>query len=221
MISRRFMGAVTLGLTTVLSAHAAMALVISVENNMIGQERTIAPNFALCKATPDGKSGPSANMRPEISWTGAPEGTKSFALFVYDPDVPADFTDAGKEGKSILKSAPRQMFYHWGIVDIPPTVTKLPGGKSEVSVHIGTPVTNDLGKYISDARNYGGPCPPWNDMRVHHYHFQVFALDVAALEPKPATAKEAWKAVQPHILTDSEMVGIYSLNPKLDAGQSH
>ena len=204
------------------TAHAAAPLMVQVDN--ITDNGPISELHALCEATPDGKSTPGKNERPEISWSKAPAGTQSFAVIVSDPDVPADFSKAGKDGMVVEDSAPRQMFYHWGLVDIPATATHIEAGKLdkdgklEKPIGFGTAVSNDLGKYLPDAHNYGGPCPPWNDQRVHHYHFAVYALDVKSLGlGKDATAKQAAETLEksPHVLSKGELVGTYTLNKDL------
>lgn len=193
------------------SANAAGLMDLTVDG--FRQESMIPAKYALCKATPDGKSAPGENLRPDIHWGNVPEKAQSFVFFVYDPDVPADFTDAGKEGKTIPKSAARQTFFHWAVVNIPATARSIPGGKPDAPLAVGTPLPGDLGKYVPDAKQYGGPCPPWNDMRVHHYHYFLYALDVKTLDPLPATAREAFEAVKPHIIADRQVEGTYSLNP--------
>ncbi len=89
------------------------------------------------------------DVSPQLSWEDVPNGTKSFALSVEDPD------------------APMQTFIHWLVHDIPKEVTafeqaKLPRGSRQV--------TNDFGK-----EDYGGPCPPSG---THRYIFTVYALDI-------------------------------------------
>lgn len=187
---------------------------VSVEG--VSSKNPIPEQYALCKSTENGKSGPGQNTRPTIAWSKAPKGTKSFAIIVSDPDVPSDFADAGKEGKTVPADMPRQLFYHWALVDIPADTTSIPGGPSSQSPAVGKPVKNDLGKYLSNAKRYGGPCPPWNDLRIHHYHFTVYALDVPSLELKAnATARDASTAIHEHMITSGELVGTYTLNPSL------
>ena len=198
------------------TAYAADPLAVTVED--IAANATIPAAYALCKATPEGKSTAGENIRPGISWANAPAQTQSFAIIVSDPDVPASFKDASKDGVTVKADAPRQLFFHWGLVDIPATTTSIPGGKSDAAAKLGTPLINDLGGYISDAKNYGGPCPPWNDERVHHYHFTVYALDVKSLNLAASpTVKQALTAIESgnHVLAKSEIVGIYSLNKSL------
>lgn len=100
------------------------------------------------------------NLSPELEWSGAPEGTKSFALVVHDPDAP------NANG-----------WYHWMVIDIPKDVTrldegisgsgKLPRGAREIR--------NDF-----DDVHYGGPCPPKGD-KAHRYVFTLFAMSVEKL----------------------------------------
>lgn len=174
----------------------------------------IAEEYALCQATEEGQSAPGKNRRPTLRWNGTPEGTKSFALTLTDPDVPVDFTDAGKPGVVLEESAPRQVFYHWALADIPAKQSKIKGGAAPLQLGVALP--SDLGSYVKDARQYGGPCPPFNDARLHHYHFTLYALDVASLGVTPETsAKELGDllANSTHVLGQTSVVGVYTLNP--------
>ena len=102
--------------------------------------------------TLDGSAG--GNQSPELSWTGVPEGTKSFAVIMYD--ITASFT-------------------HWGIYNISANATELPANAGVVGSTFGTEVTNDYG--LGDL-SYDGPCPPTTVTPVvHHYVFTVYALD--------------------------------------------
>ena len=95
-----------------------------------------------------------SNSSPELSWTGAPAGTKSFVITCFDPDAP---TGCG--------------YWHWLAFDIPASVTSVGPGKS-----VGKAGRNDYG-----ASEYGGPCPPKGD-GPHRYIFTVYALDVDHIE---------------------------------------
>ena len=198
------------------ASYAVQPLSVTVEG--IGANQPIPEQYALCKATPDGQSTPGQNMRPTISWGNAPKDTKSFAIVISDLDVPADFSKAGKQGQIIERDVPRKDFYHWALADIPPTITRIPGGDSANASDFGTPATNDLKSYLKDAHNYGGPCPPWNDARLHHYHFTVYALDVKTLNlPVGANAKDVVTTIASgkHALSQNEVVGTYTLNKDL------
>jgi Raf kinase inhibitor-like YbhB/YbcL family protein len=93
------------------------------------------------------------NISPDLSWSGAPNDTKAFAISVYDPDAP---TGSG--------------WWHWLAINIPSTVTSVAAGASG-NMPAGTvEARTDFGK-----PGYGGPCPPVGD-QPHHYIFKVFAL---------------------------------------------
>ena len=103
------------------------------------------------------------NISPSLSWSGAPEGTKSFAVMVYDPDAP---TGSG--------------WWHWVVANLPPDTTGLPKGAG-AGDGSGMPagalqVRTDYG-----VPGYGGACPPQGD-HPHRYLFTVHALDLDALD---------------------------------------
>jgi Raf kinase inhibitor-like YbhB/YbcL family protein len=102
------------------------------------------------------------NVSPALSWSGAPAGTKSFALTVYDPDAP---TGSG--------------FWHWVIANIPVGTTSLAKNAGDVKAGLApkgsVQVRNDY-----SAMGYGGPCPPKGP--PHHYVFTLFAVDVDKLD---------------------------------------
>jgi phosphatidylethanolamine-binding protein (PEBP) family uncharacterized protein len=205
-----------------LSAQAAFTIAV----DALDAGKPIAAPQALCVPTADGKSDKITDpTRPTIRWSGAPAGTKSFALFMMDPDVPADFTDAGKEGKVIAADAKRQDFFHYGVVGIAASETSLNGGISKLPITTGRELPNDLGAngYVPALGNYGGPCPPWNDARMHHYHFIVLALDakapIAPVGTDKATAKATFNRLisSKHVLGKAAVVGTYTLNQSLRA----
>jgi Raf kinase inhibitor-like YbhB/YbcL family protein len=104
-----------------------------------------------------------ANRSPHLQWSGAPEGTKSFALTCYDPDAP---TGSG--------------FWHWLVVNIPPNTSELPldaGGPAKGLLPAGALQTRtDFGR-----PGYGGPCPPPGD-HPHRYLFTLFAVKAEKIE---------------------------------------
>jgi Raf kinase inhibitor-like YbhB/YbcL family protein len=102
------------------------------------------------------------NVSPQLSWTNAPAGTKSFVLTMFDPDAP---TGSG--------------FWHWVVVNIPASTSALPNGASKdaTKLPVGSLETRtDLG-----APGYGGPCPPARD-KPHRYVFTLHALKVEKLD---------------------------------------
>ena len=124
---------------------------------------------------------------PPLEWSGAPSGTRSYALVVEDPDAPSG------------------TFRHWGLYNIPGDRTFLPEGVGDLGTAGGlSSAMNDFGR-----RGYGGPCPPRGN-GVHHYHFRLAALDMASLSLRPdAHAADIWAAAQGHIISEAELVGTY------------
>ena len=101
------------------------------------------------------------DVSPQLSWSGFPDGTKSFAVTVYDPDAP---TASG--------------FWHWAVANLPASVTELPAGAGAGSDLPGDALTlvNDAG-----ARRYIGAAPPAGH-GPHHYFVAVHAVDVDKLD---------------------------------------
>lgn len=184
----------------------------------------IPATYAYCVRAAQGHATNGPNRSPAIRWSRGPAGTASYAIIVVDTDVPTVFTSANKEGETIPASLKRRDFYHWILVDIPPDVTALPeGADANGVVPHGKPVgltryglrgANDYGGGSAVHGGYDGPCPPWNDAIVHHYHFIVYALDVRHLGLSGAfTGPEAVAAIRLHALARGEVVGIYTTNP--------
>jgi Raf kinase inhibitor-like YbhB/YbcL family protein len=131
------------------------------------------------------------NISPELTWSGAPAGTKSFAVTIYDPDAP---TGSG--------------FWHWVIFNIPPTVTELPKNAGYPQASLAPPGSiqsrTDFG-----FPAYGGPCPPPGD-KPHHYHITVFAVDADHLDGDPNTsAAVIGFQLHYHTLAKGELIGLY------------
>jgi Raf kinase inhibitor-like YbhB/YbcL family protein len=199
------------------SADAEVRLNIVVDSLRPGG--VILGAYAYCVSAKRAHATTGPNRSPAIAWSKGPTGTRSYALIVVDPDVPTSFVNANKEGVTLPAGMKRRPYYHWVLADIPPSVTKLPEAagskdaspKPAGSSKWGREGLNDYG----DARGaYDGPCPPWNDAIVHHYHFQIYALNVAHLSlPAGFTGPDALKAFQGHVLARGETVGLYALNP--------
>lgn len=103
------------------------------------------------------------NVSPEIKWSGAPAGTKSYAVTLYDPDAP---TGSG--------------FWHWVVFNIPATVTELPKNAGDPKANLMPPGAIQSRTDFGIA-SYGGPCPPPGD-KPHRYHLTVYAVDADHLD---------------------------------------
>lgn len=140
-----------------------------------------APNspLALAQAYSDCGGG---NIAPTLSWSGAPAGTKSFAVTVFDSDAPGGW-------------------WHWIVYNIAPHVGGLAQGALPAGAKTGV---NDFGK-----SGYSGACPP-HGSGVHHYHFVLWALDVARL---PVGAAKKGAAIEPvleaHTLAQAALTAAY------------
>jgi hypothetical protein len=92
-----------------------------------------------------------------------------------------------------------------------------PEGKRTQVTKYGMRGVNDYGSFMKGTFfGYDGPCPPWNDERVHNYTFSVYALDVATLDLQGAfTAADVTKKMEGHVLASGSAAGKYTLNAKL------
>jgi Raf kinase inhibitor-like YbhB/YbcL family protein len=139
------------------------------------QPRSVA--FAACGGD---------DISPQLSWSGAPAGTKSFALTEFDTDARAG---AG--------------FWHWLVVNIPPSVTSLQAGAA-------LPAGVVAGMTDHGLPGYQGPCPPVGDP-AHHYIFTISALNVASLPSVTAdtTGPAVQMALQGHVIAQGTYTGTY------------
>ncbi|HUZ63484.1 MAG TPA: YbhB/YbcL family Raf kinase inhibitor-like protein [Acetobacteraceae bacterium] len=128
---------------------------------------------------------------PAISWSGAPAGTKSFAVTMYDPDAP---TGSG--------------WWHWTVFNIPPTVHSLAADAGAAGSSL-LPVGAGEGRTDFGFSHYGGPCPPVGEP-PHHYEITVFAVKVAKL-PLNAHASGATVGFVLHFntLATARIIGRY------------
>jgi Raf kinase inhibitor-like YbhB/YbcL family protein len=197
----------------------------------------IPPEHAFAKPDPTAHVALSGNRNPELSWSDVPQAARSLAIICVDPDAPTVPDNVNQEGQVVPADLPRADFFHWVIVDIPPGCSGVaagecsdgvtPHGKQNPSNPVGAPqarqgVSDYTGWFAGDPEmsgtylGYDGPAPPWNDQRVHRYHFTLYALD---LERCPVegefTAADVKKAIDGHVLAEATITGTYTLNPEL------
>lgn len=130
-----------------------------------------------------------ANRSPQLAWSNAPKGTKSFAVTAYDPDAP---TGSG--------------WWHWTVVNIPATVSELPSGSSGTAAVPAAAIElkNDYG-----VAGFGGACPPPGD--VHRYVFTVHALGVETLDlPKDASNALAGFMIRANSIGQAKITAVYN-----------
>lgn len=205
---------------------------MQLQSRDISEGAGIDPRFAFARPDPESHMALSDNLSPHLAWSGAPEGTRSFAIVCMDPDVPSEADDVNQEGKTLPADMPRVDFCHWAMIDIPTDVTELatgeccegvtPKGKQNPPGPAGArqglnDYTNFLAGDPDMAGNYfgyDGPCPPWNDERLHHYAFTVYALDIERLDlPESFTGHDVVEAIEGHVLDRARITGSYTLNP--------
>jgi Raf kinase inhibitor-like YbhB/YbcL family protein len=210
-------------------------MTLKVESTSMADGEAIPETHAVATPTSDGKAEMAGrDLSPHLRWSGEPEGTRSFAISVVDPDVPADRNRMGVEGLSLGDDEPRVEFAHWLVADIPARVHELPegaGGDGFVA-HGRLPEPPAAGAVTGQngfrglfegnpdlEGTYGGwdgPFPPWNDDHVHHYVTTVFALDADSVGLRPGFTLEQFRAaIEGHVLDEGQIVPIYTLNPSL------
>jgi len=148
-------------------------------------------NFQPDQEIPVEYSCKGAGISPEIKWTNAPQGTKSYALIATDWDAPSP-------------SLRLMAVSHWVLYNIPAEVNE-----------VAEKATNDdlkkqnisVGLNIAGAEGYAPPCPP---LGIHQYIFRVYALDLDKIQPASNSKGAVMDAMQKHILGYGELIGLKS-----------
>ena len=211
-------------------------------SDCFGEGERIPPECAFAVIDPAARIRLSSNRNPHLAWDEVPASTESLVLFCRDIDAPSVATDVNQEGREIRSELPRADFYHWTLCDIPLALRGIstgmfselvtPHGKSGplVPFTIKNGTEHQLRQGVNDYTTwflqdpdmageyygYDGPCPPWNDLRVHTYIFSLYALDIPRLPlDGRCTGPEAREAIRGHILDEAQVFGVYSLNPEV------
>jgi len=129
------------------------------------------------------------DLSPQLAWSGVPEGTKSLALIVDDPDAPDP-------------KAPRMVWVHWVLYDIAPATAELPEGVRSSDLPAGTK------EGLNDWKRtgFGGPCPP---IGRHRYFHKLYALDVELGDLGKPTKAKLLEAIEGHVIEQAELIGTY------------
>jgi Raf kinase inhibitor-like YbhB/YbcL family protein len=148
-----------------------------------------SPAFAANGSIPAKYTCEGADISPPLEWSGAPSGTKSFALIMDDPDAP----DPAK---------PQRVYVHWVVYNIPAGTTKLAENAAKSGLPSGAMQgSNDWGK-----QTYGGPCPP---IGRHRYFFKLYALNTEMKGLGNPNKAQFEKAMQGYIVGTTELIGTY------------
>ncbi len=136
----------------------------------------------------------SDDVSPPLAWTDVPNDTKSFVLIVDDPDAPDP-------------AAPKRVYVHWVIYDIPASARALPESATAKTL----PAGSREGKNDFGHTHYGGPCPP---IGRHRYFHKLYALDATLGDRGPLSKAEALAAMKGHVIGEAELVGTYERKRK-------
>lgn len=141
--------------------------------------------FADGGALPDAQVQAKGNRSPQLSWSGAPEGTRSFAITCFDPDAP---TGSG--------------FWHWTVANIPADVTELAEGAA-------VPPDAVEGRTDFGTPGFGGAAPPPGH-GPHRYIFTVFAVDTEKLDVTQENSGAVFGFnLHFHTLARASIMGVY------------
>ncbi len=166
------------------------------ENLASAKEGTAPEIHVTTRSFPEGGRIPErytggAGVAPELQWTGVPRGTQEIVVLCEDPDAPLP-----------------KPFVHWAVYGLPASTTSLPE-----NIERGATLSGGArqGKNSLGEDGFTGPKPP-RGHGLHHYHFQVFALD-ARLPVGPGADRDALvDAMQGHVIAAGETVGTYEIN---------
>jgi phosphatidylethanolamine-binding protein (PEBP) family uncharacterized protein len=176
----------------------------------------------------------SDNLNPHLAWSELPLATRSLVLICHDFDVPSRGDDVNRPDREIPSSLPRVDFFHWVLVDLPPTLSNIdegefsrgftPRGKpGPAAAHGARQGLNDYtGWFAGNAQlagnyfGYDGPFPPFNDSLVHHYVFTLYATALPRLPLDGTfTGTQVRQAIAGHVLDAATHSGTYTLNRRL------
>ena len=194
----------------------------------------IAARYAAGQLDGDSGVGFAGNHNPHLAWSDLPAATKSLVLICHDFDVPSKPDDVNQAAREIPSDLPRIDFFHWVLVDLPPSLKQIaqgefsrgftPRGKpGPAALHGARQGLNDYtGWFAGDASmagdyfGYDGPFPPFNDSLVHHYVFTLYAIALARLPLEGAfTGAQVREAIAGQVLDAATHSGTYTLNRRL------
>ncbi len=151
--------------------------------------------FAAGAPIPARHTCDGTHASPPLAWRDAPAGTRSFALVVDDPDAPDP-------------AAPKRVWVHWVLYNLPPETTALADGASAGALPPGA----RQGVHDGGGVGYSGPCPP---IGTHRYVHKLYALGALLPDLGPrATKADLERAMAGHVLASAELVGTYDAGPR-------
>ena len=148
-----------------------------------------SPAFADGGQIPTQYTCEGADLSPPLAFSGVPAGARSLALVVDDPDAPDP-------------RAPKMVYVHWVLHDLPPDTTGLAEGASPGAL----PAAARVGKNDWGKAAYGGPCPP---IGRHRYFFKLYALDAMLGDLGQVTKPRLLQAMKGHVVAEAQVMGTY------------
>jgi Raf kinase inhibitor-like YbhB/YbcL family protein len=175
----------------IMALSPALAATFTLASNDIGPDKPLAQDFVF-----SGFGCTGGNQSPSLSWSGAPAGTKSYAVALFDPDA--------MRGRG---------FWHWLMVNIPPSTTSLgrDAGKND-----GSNLPNGAVQIKNgfQASGYSGSCPPPGD-EPHRYVMTVYALKIPSLDVVPAdTTASLLTKIQANSLGEASITYHFGRKPR-------
>ena len=194
----------------------------------------IPSRYAAGRMSADGSVTFSENLNPHLAWSELPPGTQSLVLICHDFDVPSRADDVNQPDREVPADLPRVDFFHWLLVDLPPTPSEIAEGEySKGFTARGKPGPQALrgarqglndytGWFAGHAEmagqyfGYDGPFPPFNDSLVHHYVFTLYAVAVPRLPLEGVfTGPQVREKLAGRVLGEATFSGTYTLNQRL------
>jgi len=181
-------GAFRYTLTLLLVLAAASSACSETRTNAMSL-KLVSPAFTANAAMPARHTCEGDDVSPALQWSGIPEGARSLALIVDDPDAPDP-------------AAPQRTWVHWVLYNLPVSSTGLPEGVKAAQLPQGT----REGQNDWKRTGYGGPCPPKGR---HRYFHKLYALDVELPDLHQPDKARLLKAMEGHVIGQVELVGTY------------
>lgn len=174
--------------------RASLSVVLVIAALAQAQERSMtltltSPAFVPNGSIPAQFTCEGANISPPLFWSGVPQGTRSLALIVDDPDAPDP-------------AAPKMTWVHWVLYNLPPSTKGLSEGIAVNALPVGT--RQGLNDFTTTA--YGGPCPP---VGRHRYFHKLYALDAVLADLDKPRKGDLERAMKGHVLGEAQLVGTY------------
>lgn len=172
-----------------ISIFVLFSMTISANAQEVKNMQLTSPSFENQSRMASEFTCDGEDISPALEWSSVPEGTRSFALVVDDPDAPDP-------------AHPKMTWVHWVLYNIPAASRSLPQAVKDQDLPQGTlQGLNDWKK-----TGYGGPCPPIGE---HRYFHKLYALDTVLPNLARPTKAKLEKAMEGHILFKAELIGLY------------